>query len=132
MIVAELCRLSNDKCNAFFLFHLYFAETTSLKKSSLTQVSDSMTDIYVKPEIYQNDSFVNVSLHNQTLHDDSLFASSHDPVCECELPQWDIKPELNLKSDETAATADVTVGSQHLDQQDDVSVVSSDKYSYGL
>ena len=78
--------------------------------------------MYVKSEIEQKDASLNVSLHHPTLQDDSLFTSNNDPVCDCELPQWDIKPDLNLKYDVPSSTSDITIGSQHPEKLDQLIV----------
>ena len=99
-----------------------------------------MTDIYIKSEVHQSDASVNVSLHHQTLQDDSLFAASHDPVCECELQQCDIKPDpylqlkqeltpgLAVKSELPASTLNISQNDQHY--QDHKAIVSTQYQEY--
>ena len=89
-----------------------------------------MTEMYIKSEIIE--AFVSP---------DSVMK------CECELSQWDIKPDLNLKSDEPTVTKDkydiptatkdlsdvptttaaTIIGSQHLEQPDNIPIVFSKK-----
>ena len=96
-----------------------------------------MYNLKVSFEQEQHELPVNASLHKQNLQDDSLFAASHDPVCQCVPQQWDIKPDLDLLNQDIKPDldslsqhdqqyqSDTTIGSQHHGQQDDISIVST-------
>ena len=55
-----------------------------------------MNNLYESSELDQNNVSINASLHNQILQGDSHIAVSQDPVLECVLQQWNIKPEVYL------------------------------------
>ena len=102
-----------------------------------------MSYLYEKSKQPQKDINVNTTrpIDDQCLHDDSLFAESHDQVMNCELQRWDIKPDiclplkqeltpgLSLKSELSASTLHLV--SQHDQQyQDNKTIVSRQHQEY--
>ena len=109
--------------------------------------------MYEKSEEHQNFISVNASLHNQSLHGDSVFAVGHDQVLKCELQQWDIKPDpylqlkkeltpcLGVKSEMPASTLNISennqlyhdykaiVSTKHQEYQEDISMAFSKEYN---
>ena len=130
--------------------YIFLAETTLLRKSSLTQEYVIMNNLVEKYKQHQNDLSVNGSLHNQIHQGDSIIDENHDQVYNCEPEQLDIKPypflhqnpnlpDLNFESELPASTLnslsqpveqyqDVkpVVYTQHQEYQSDISMASAE------